>query len=56
MFVVLLNRSLKPDSSPFALSDVSDDEFDASTQGEVFYLMFRRRVMRIASFTKGVQL
>ena len=70
MFVVLSNRSLKPDSSISAWNYESDNESSARVRGEVFFfffrnlkaihnsrfsLMFRRRATRIASFTQRVQ-
>lgn len=60
IFVVWFNRSLKPDSSISAWNDEPDNEFAARMQGEAnhnckSYLMFRRRFMRMASFTKRIQ-
>ena len=40
MFVVLSNRSLKPDSSISAWNYESDNESSARVRGEVFFFFF----------------
>ena len=42
MFVVLFNRSLKPDSSISTWNDLPDNEFAARMQGEVFSIFSLR--------------
>ena len=60
MFSVPFNRSLRSIAPIFASNDKPDNESAARIQGEAshnceYYLMFRRRVMRIASFTQRLQ-